>query len=89
MRTRRSGAGSTISPTRVDVALHEVAAEPVGQPHRALEVHRIARPRVAEVGAGEGLVDDVGLAPAVADATTVRQQPLTAIESPSAASSSN
>ena len=49
--------GSTISPTRVDVALDEVAAEPVGQPDRALEVHRVAGPEVAEVGAGERLVD--------------------------------
>ena len=44
-RTRRSGAGSTISPTRVDVALHEVAAEAVGEADRALEVDRVAGPR--------------------------------------------
>ena len=56
MRTRRSGAGSTISPTRVDVALHEVAAEAVLEAHRALEVHRVAGPKRAEVGAGERLV---------------------------------
>ena len=30
-------------PTAVDVALHQVPTEPVGQAHRALEVHRVAR----------------------------------------------
>ena len=61
---------------RVDVTLHEMAAEPVGQPHRALEVHRVAGPQVVEVRARERLVDRVRLPPARADlgdghATTV------------------
>ena len=48
----------------VDVALHEVAAEAVLEADRPLEVDRVARRQVAEVGAGEGLVGDVGLPPA-------------------------
>ena len=50
----------------VDVSLHEVAAEAVGQPQWALEVDGVARAKVAEVGARQRLVDDVGLPPPVA-----------------------
>ena len=39
----------------VDVALHEMAAEPVGEPQRALEVDRVAGGERPEGGAGEGL----------------------------------
>ena len=67
MRTRRSGAGSHDLAHRVDVTLHEMAAETVRQPHRALEVHRVAGLQVVEVGARERLVDRVRLPPARAD----------------------
>ena len=48
----------------VDVALDEVAAEAVAEPHRTLEVHPVAGLEGAQRGAGVGLVDDVGLPPA-------------------------
>ena len=38
----------------VDVALHEVAAEPVGEPHRTLEVHPVAGDERAERSCGPG-----------------------------------
>ena len=57
------GRGVDDDADRVDVALDEVAAEPVAEPHRALEVDRVAGLQVAEGGAGEGLLDDVGLPP--------------------------
>ena len=50
MRTRRSGAGLDDLADGVDVALHEVAAEAVGEAHRALEVDRVAGRQVAEGG---------------------------------------
>ena len=51
MRTRRSGAGSIDLADRVDVALHEVAAEAVLHADGPLEVHRVARGELAEVRA--------------------------------------
>ena len=50
----RDGAGA------VDVALDEMAAEPIGEPHRPFEVHRIAGAEVAEARARERLGDGVG-----------------------------
>src|SRR5439155_61594 len=47
----------------VDVALHEMPADTVCQPQRALEVHGVTRAQVVEVGAREGLVDCVRLPP--------------------------
>ena len=90
MRTRRSGAGADDLADGVDVALHQVAAEAVLEADRSLEVDAVAGAERAEVGAGVGLVGHVGLPPAgsASKATTVRQQPLTAIESPSATPSS-
>ena len=53
---RRAGADGA---DRVDVALHEVAAEPVGEPHRAFEVHAVADRQRADRGAGERLGDGI------------------------------
>ena len=41
------------------MALHEVTAQPIGQPDRPFQVDRVAGPQRAEVGAAERLVDDV------------------------------
>src|ERR671910_2051963 len=48
----------------VDVALHDVAAEAVEQPHGPLEVDPVAGGPVADRGAGGGLGRDVRLPPA-------------------------
>ncbi len=48
----------------VDVALHQVATQPVADPQWPLQVHRVARSQVAEVGPGQRLVDHVGGPPA-------------------------
>jgi hypothetical protein len=44
----------------VDVALHDVAAEPVRDAHRPLQVDRAAGPDVAERAAAQRLGHDVG-----------------------------
>ena len=49
------------------MTLDEVAAEPVGEANRALEVHRVAGPQVVEVRARQRLVDGVRLPPSRAD----------------------
>ena len=73
----------------VDVTLHEVAAEAVGQPHRPFEVDRVAGGEVAEAGAAPRLVgQSASHQSGRPSATTVRQQPLTAIDAPSSTSSS-
>ncbi len=54
--TRRSGAGVDDLAHAVDVALHEVTAEPILEPDRPFEVDRVTRPQIAEVGAVERLV---------------------------------
>src|ERR1700730_8054197 len=51
----------------VDVTLHEVAAEPVGQPQRPLEVDGVAGGELAERRAAQCLDDVVGGPPPVAD----------------------
>ena len=63
MRTRRSGAAVDDLADAVDVALHEVAAEPVAAGARALEVHGspgCSAPRVVRAKVSS---DDVGLPP--------------------------
>ena len=45
---------------RVDVALHEVSAESVGQAQRTLEVYGVAGGEITEIRAGEHLDDRVG-----------------------------
>ena len=67
----------------VDVPLDEVAAEPVADAERPLQVHRVARRASAQVRAEQGLrprLDVERRSPSAA--TTVRQQPLTATLSP-------
>jgi hypothetical protein len=64
------------------VALHEVAAEPVRDADGALEVDRAAGRDAAQRGAAQRLGHDVGGEGAVPAVTTVRQTPLTAIDSP-------
>ena len=67
----------------VDVALHEVPAEPGRQGRRPLEVDPLARPR-AEPSADRSNVSFITSAvnTSPSTSTTVRQTPLTAIESP-------
>src|SRR5439155_27387363 len=60
---RQIGSRADDLPDTVDVTLHDVAAEPVAGPDRALEVHRVTGPQLAERAAGERLVDDVGRVP--------------------------
>ncbi len=73
----------------VDVALHDVAAEPVGEADRALEVHRVTggRGRRCVVRSRVSAWASAAHQPSPCS-TTVRQQPLTAMDAPSAASSS-
>src|SRR5690606_19120803 len=52
-------------PHAVDVALHEVPAEAVAEPHRSLQVDGVPGRERPEGGAGVGLLDDVGLPPAL------------------------
>ncbi len=51
---------------RIDMALHDVAAQPVLHPDRTLEVDRIVHAEVTQVGARPRLLADVGDPPAVA-----------------------
>ena len=71
----------------VDVALHEVAAEPGGQVAARSRLTGVAGGERAErgaVAASRFITSAVNVPPAIS--TTVRQTPLTAIESPCAAS---
>ena len=79
------GAGEDLAGA-VDVALDDVAAEP-GSTVGALEVDPGARGEAAQRGLVEGLLHDVGGDRPPSRSATVRQQPLTAIESPSPAPS--
>ena len=73
----------------VDVALDEVAAESVGQAHRAFEVDRVADARATPSACARASRRPRRRPTSRRrSSTTVRQQPLTAIESPIAASSS-
>ena len=71
----------------VDVALDDVAAEPVGGPHRQLEVDPVARPRAppSAVTLRVWFIASVSK-PSASAAVAVRQTPLTATESPAAIS---
>ena len=84
------GVRRTIVPDAVDVALDDVAAEPLVGGDRALEVDPVARAATppSEVLSRVSCMTSAVQRVVVRSATTVRQQPLTAIESPSAASSS-
>src|SRR6185295_7142450 len=44
-----------------------MAAEPVREPHRALEIDRVAGPKIVEVGARQRLVDRIRLPPTRTD----------------------
>src|SRR5439155_15421967 len=61
------GCGADDLADAVDRALHEVAAQPVGQPDRPFEVDTVARLEIAEIAASQWLVDDVDRVPAGAD----------------------
>ena len=91
MRVEPSGSGARVAQgaDRVDVALHDVAAEAVGEAHRAFEVDRVAgaRARRATVRSRVSVTASAAQ-PSSCSSTTVRQQPLTAIDAPSSASSS-
>src|SRR5699024_8892030 len=57
------GGGGDDRAHRVDMTLHEVAAEPVGQANRALQVHPTPGVEGTESRAHVGLLDHVGLPP--------------------------
>ena len=77
-----SGSTRADAADAVDVALDDMAAERLAGPQRRLDVDAVARPEAAERRARERLRDGVEGELPSSTATTVRQTPSIATESP-------